>query len=113
MNMLVHLFGDDADVDDPSKIEGLMGTLQHADNLLSELRQEIVNIESDLPEDLYWRALEAQSMIQLVERLQSAGDYEWRLSDTTYCSYFDAASNCIARAKAALELVSIQWPEPA
>ena len=113
MNMLVHVFGGDACLDEPSKVEGLMGMLQQADNLLSELNLEIMAINGDLPGDLRWRTLEAAHMIQLVERLQSAGDYDWRLSDDIYCSYFDAASNCIDRAKVALELVKTKWPEAA
>lgn len=113
MKMLVHVFGGDAGLDDPSKVEGLMGTLQQADNLLSELNLEIMAINGDLPGDLRWRTVEAAHMIQLVERLQSAGDYDWRLSDAIYCSYFDAASNCIDKAKAALQSVKTKWSEAA
>ena len=113
MKMLVHVFGGDAGLDEPSKVEGLMGTLQQADNLLSELNLEILAINGDLPGDLRWRTFEAAHMIQLVERLQFAGDYDWRLSDAIYCSYFDAASNCIDKAKAALQSVKTKWPEAA
>ena len=113
MNMLVHVFGGDACLDEPSKVAGLKGTLQQVELLLSELNLEITAVEGALPGDLRCRTFEAASMIQLVERLQFAGDYDWRLSDAIYCSYFDAASNCIDKAKAALQSVKTKWPEAA
>lgn len=104
---LVHVFGGDASLDKPRKVEGLMGVLQHADRLLSELNDRIMEIDSLLPSDLRWQTFEAYSLVAMAADLQMCDGFEWRWSDDWYCTYFDAADACIGKAMAALDEVRI------
>lgn len=108
VHMLVHVFGGDADIDTPHKTPGLMGTVQHVNNMLGELHNEISEVKSNLPDDLRWRTFEASEMIGLLDHLQFNNGYEFdRWSDGWTCSYFHAVLAAVRRAKSSLDSVEV------
>lgn len=106
LDMLVHLFGGDSGLDNPSTANGLFGTLQHLDLLLTEAHTTIMEIDGPLPDDLRWRTFEAHALVAMLDTMESADDYTWRMSDGVYCAYLDAANQALKRAQKALASMS-------
>lgn len=108
LQALVHVFGGDANTDEPSTVPGLHGTLQHAKLLLDELHIEMLNLKHTLPDDLMWRTFEASELIDLVEHLEYNGGFKFdRWQDSWMAQYLDAARSCVARAIASIETVEV------
>lgn len=108
LHMLVHVFGGEADIDTPNKTPGLMGTVQHVNNMLGELHNEISEVQGDLPDDLRWRTFEASEMVGLLDHLQFNNGYEFdRWCDGWTCSYFAAVLAAVRRAKSSLDSAEV------
>ena len=108
LDMLVHLFGGDSGIDEPSTADGLLGTLQHLDQLLTEAHMSIMEIDGPLPDDLRWRTFEAHSLVSMLEAMVFADDCKWRMSDGVYSGYLDAANQALRRAAKALSSTGSQ-----
>lgn len=100
---LVHVFGGDANLREPSNVNGLFGSLQTAVRLMASVNQALQHHNAPTGQ-LSLNAQQAQALLELVEHLQVADDFEWRWSDEWFCDYFDAASYCIERAMKAMDL---------
>jgi len=110
LNMLVHVFGGDADTDEPAKTPGLHGSLQHVKWVLAELHLEIMGEQIDLPDDLRWRTFEASELSDLAEHLAFNNQFKFdRWSDGWTCSYFDAVLNAVKIAKASMDQVEASY----
>ncbi|MDD0814255.1 hypothetical protein PSQ39_06395 [Curvibacter sp. HBC28] len=98
---LVHVFGGDANIKDPTHVNGLFGSLQAAVKLMAGVNT-MVQYHSETPDQLRLNVEQALSLLQLIEHLQIADDYEWRWSQDWYCAYFDAACSNIESAMTAM-----------
>lgn len=88
--------------------DGMMGTLQFADRLLTELHTEIMKVDGRLPDDLRWRTFEAHSIVAMVERLTF--DRGWDRTDydnSQLICWFDAANECLIRAMRSLDTLEM------
>ena len=109
LQTLVHIFGGDADTDEPAAVPGLMGAVQHVQWLLAKLHLEIVEIPSKLPDDLRLRTFEASELIDVLEHLQFNNNFKFnRWADDWTCTYFDAALRAVIVAKEALAKVGVE-----
>lgn len=103
LSMLVHVFGGDANTEDPMTVPGLKGALQHIQWLTRGLHSELSILASKLPPGLVERVAEANAMIDLMEHLESNGGFQFnRWSDALTCSYFSAIEHSV---KAAIDLL--------
>lgn len=99
---LVHVFGGDANLKEPSNVNGLLGTLQTAVGLMARVNMVLQNHNAS-PGQLRLNAEQALSLLELIEHLQVADDYEWRWSNEWFCNYFDTINHCIERALKAMD----------
>lgn len=103
LQTLVHVFGGDAETDDPCSVPGLHGVVQNVQWLLCRLHQEIMEVDGELPSDLRWRTFEASELINLIEHLEFNSGFKFSRWHTHWtCGYFDAALFAVETAIAAL-----------
>jgi hypothetical protein len=105
LNILIHLFGGDSDVDKPSSVEELGGVMMNLDHLLREANASLLLLD-DLPVELCEAACQAYSLVHVLDQMLYSGDYTWRMADGVYCSYFDAARTALERANKALNTIT-------
>lgn len=102
---LVQLFSGDANTETPGRQPGLPGTVRHVEQLLGGAHAELRKYASELPAGLLDAVDEAASLIQLLHSTERRREYEFNLGDSVYCSYFDAALECVDRALALMDTV--------
>lgn len=100
---LVHVFGGDANLNEPANVNGLFGSLQAAVGLMARVNMVLQN-HNALAGQLRLNAEQALALLQLIEHLQVADDFEWRWSDEWFCNFFDTISHCIERAIKAMDV---------
>lgn len=95
----------DSELSEGAKSSGdVMGVLQHVDLLLHQLHQDISNIVGTLPDDLRWRTFEAQAIVAVARRMTDDDGWGCMGYDATMLIWcFDAASDALERAQAALD----------
>jgi len=98
---MVHVFAGDSGLSEPSKASGLFGVLQAAVGMLKRV-YSIIEKQGATPDQLRLNVEQALSLLELIEHLQVADDYEWRWSDGWYCDYFNASNSCVERALKAM-----------
>jgi len=98
---MVHIFAGDSGLSEPSKASGLFGTLQAAVGMLRRA-SSIIEKHGATPNQLRLNVEQALALLELIEHLQVADDYEWRWSDGWYCDYFNASNSCVERALGSL-----------
>ncbi len=82
----------------------VMCVLQHAEILLDQLSNELLDIVGELPSDLRWCTVRAKSIVSVVERMTFEDGWTMSCYDTTLLvSCFDTAGECIKKALRALE----------
>ena len=102
---LVQLFSGDESGANPGKQPGLPGTVRHVEQLLDSAHGELVTYASALPAGLLDAADEAGSLIKLLHSTERRREYGFNLGDSVYCSYFDAALECVDRALELMDTV--------
>jgi len=102
---LVPLFSGDANTDSPGRQPGLPGTLRHVEQLLRSTHAELLTHANVLPAGLLDAADEADSLIKLLHSTERCREYDFNLGDSVYCSYFDAALECVDRALVLMDTV--------
>ena len=106
LQTLVHVFGGDAETDDPCAVPGLHGVVQNVQWLLCRLHQEIMEVDGELPYDLRWRTFDASELINLIEHLEFNNKFEFSRWHTHWtCGNFDTALFAVETAIAALNQV--------
>lgn len=102
---LVQLFSGDGNTEPPGRQPGLPGTVRHVEQLLGGAHAELRKYASELPAGLLDAVDEAASLIQLLHSTERCREYDFNLGDSVYCSYFDAALECVDRAQALMDTV--------
>lgn len=97
VDALVHVFGGDAEVDMPTSVKGLFGTLQAAVSIMGLANTALLDF-ANLPDQLRENVRHGLSILELALHLQEVGDENWLWAPHWYCAYFDSAAHCIARA---------------
>lgn len=103
-SLLVQMFGTGIDTDS-LKLDGLNGALSNVRGCLSESLGLLDGI-SHIPEDLKTGLFEAHGLIETLSTFALASNGGWHMNDHIYSAYFDAASQCVDRAKDGLKLIT-------
>lgn len=103
-SLLVQMFGTGIDTD-ALKLDGLNGALSNVRGCLSESLGLLDGI-SHIPEDLKTGLFEAHGLIETLSTIALASNGGWNMHDRIYSAYFDAASQCVDRAKDGLKLIT-------